>query len=165
MHGGWTSALALEVHGPRFSNACTDLQRMYPSSRLWSSATPARPGSGIGAHVCGRHAASAQALELSTEVGQAHSRWRCTARGSPTRVPISNVCTQVSRLWSGTRLPPRPKHADLRARPVSHARGDRGKQPPPASATSRGNDRWHLSGEAGLQSPQRPAVDRDEPVM
>ena len=42
MHGGWTSALALEVHGPRFSNACTDLQRMYPSlTAVVGRATPA----------------------------------------------------------------------------------------------------------------------------
>ena len=111
MYGGWTSAQPLEVHGPRFSNACTDLQRLYPTlTSVVGRATPAparlRHWS---SHVCGRHAASApQALELCTEVGQAHWRWRCTARGSPTRVPISNVCTQVSRLWSGARLPPRP---------------------------------------------------------
>ncbi len=168
MYGGWTSALALEVHGPRFSNACTDLQRMYPSlAAVVGRATPAparlRHWS---SHVCGRHAASAQALELSTEVGQAHSRWRCTARGSPTRVPISNVCTQVSRLWSGTRLPPRPKHADLRARPVSHAReieaNNHLRQVRPLGATTAGIS---VGKQAYKARNAPPSIVINEPVM
>jgi hypothetical protein len=53
----------------------------------------------------------AQALELCTHVGQAHGRWSCTARGSPTPVPISNACTQLSRLWASART-----GADVEAR-------------------------------------------------
>ena len=168
MYGGWTSAQPLEVHGPRFSNACTDLQRLYPTlTSVVGRATPAparlRHWS---SHVCGRHAASAQALELSTEVGQAHSRWRCTARGSPTRVPISNVCTQVSRLWSGTRLPPRPKHADLRARPVSHAReieaNNHLRQVRPLGATTAGIS---VGKQAYKARNAPPSIVINEPVM
>ena len=43
----------------------------------------------------------AHALELRTHVGQTHSRWTSTPRRSPTPVPISNVRTQLSRLWAG----------------------------------------------------------------
>ena len=53
----------------------------------------------------------AQALELCTHIGQAHGRWSCTARGSPTPVPISNACTQLSRLWASART-----GADVEAR-------------------------------------------------
>jgi hypothetical protein len=41
----------------------------------------------------------AQALELCTPVGQTHSRWSCTGRGSPTCVPISNVRTDLQRAY------------------------------------------------------------------
>ena len=44
-HGGWTNAQPLEVHGPWFSNACTDLQRMYPTLTPAVPARDSRPGS------------------------------------------------------------------------------------------------------------------------
>ena len=109
MHGGWTTAQPLELHGPSISNARTDLQRPYPTL------TPV-----------GRPPAPAQALDLCTYVGQAHSRWSRTARRSPTPVPISNARTQLSRLWVGR--PPRCRRWSCTARrsptpvPTSNAR-------------------------------------------
>ena len=86
MHGGWTTAQPLELHGPSISNARTDLQRPYPTL------TPV-----------GRPPAPVQALELCTYAGQAHRRWSCTARRSPTHAPTSNARTQLSRLCAGER--------------------------------------------------------------
>ena len=67
----------------------------------------------------------AQALELCTHIGQAHGRWSCTARGSPTPVPISNACTQLSRLWAdpapGALLEPRDRAISIHAQgPALH---------------------------------------------
>ncbi len=59
----------------------------------------------------------AQALELCTDVGQTHNRWSCAARGSPTPVPISNACTDLSRL--GSTPGPRPQPAALPVRDLA----------------------------------------------
>ena len=80
------------THVPN-SHACGRLSRRWPTALV--SETPAVPCS-VPAH----------ALELCTYVGQRHSRWSCTARRSPTPVPISNACTQLSRLWADMRPDP-----------------------------------------------------------
>ena len=59
-HGRWSRAQALELHGPRISNAGTDLQRTYPTLT---------PVGRRGAHPTQRR------------------RWSRTARRSPTYVP------------------------------------------------------------------------------
>ena len=120
MYGGWTSALALEVHGPRFSNACTDLNVCTHLTAVVRARDSARPGSGI------ELSRLWPARRLCAGVGVKHGGWTSAqplevhGRGSPTRVPISNVCTQVSRLWSGTGLPrpkPRPARSSRIPRP------------------------------------------------
>ena len=45
-HGRWTYAQALELRGPRISNACTDLQPLYPTLTPLDSIGPGRAGLG-----------------------------------------------------------------------------------------------------------------------
>ena len=84
----------------------------------------------------------AQALELCTHIGQAHGRWSCTARGSPTPVPISNAGTQLSRLWAdpapGCRLEPRDRAISIHAQgPALHSSHAIATLPMPTGRTGR----------------------------
>ena len=77
--------------------------------------------SSVGILVC-------HALELSTAVGQPHSRWTSTARGSLTDVPNSNRCTQLQRLCATDHHPHPPRTLDPAA-PAPTAMPDHGPTP------------------------------------
>ena len=100
----WTTAQPLDIHGPQISHRCTQLQPMYPTPTPVRHRPPPAPASDVGP---GSPAPTAMpdhgphpthALDSSTAVGQPHSRWTSTARGSLTDVPNSNRCTQLQRL-------------------------------------------------------------------
>ncbi len=138
----WTNAQPLDIHAPPISNACTDLQRTYPTltpvgrRRRWSpTLTPVGRRRRCSPTLPPRRRrwsptpAPAHALELCAHVGQTHSRWRSTPRRSPTHVPISNARTQLSRLWAGdARIHTREAQTtEVSRSPTLHA-SERGRQ-------------------------------------
>ena len=105
--------------------AMTGSRGLADPLRAWTTAVPRLPP-------------RAQALELCTAVGQAHSRWNprsCAARGSPTHVPISNAChtTACALLVPGAGgVRPYFTHQQLAARPprLTRIRSPRSAGPP-----------------------------------